>query len=350
MLNNVFRHYETSEEMQMKPLSIVIIGKDSAWSIDRLLTSIVTHIPADLINELIYVDSASTDNTVQIVKARDATILRLAPDECLCAAAGRYVGGCHATGEYIFFLDSDMELFGGWVEKALRTLDANSTIGVITGDITDVDRALTPSELPPADCSKSGSECLTNVEFGGSAAIFRRSVLDSVGSWNPGLISDEEPELCSRIRAAGYRILRIGCPITRHYTVARGSIRWLTRRRRARLFLGYGQRLRICGSPALLWRYLRERGYFLVGAITAIVGLVTLLFACFLRRWEALAGLTVLLLLVLIGDAIRVRSFYRAVYHFIHRAFILEGTVRGLFIRPRCPEDYSFEVIVESSI
>ncbi len=44
----------------------------------------------------------------------------------------------------------------------------------------------------------------------------RRSVLVEVEGYDPGLSAGEEPELCRRLRARGYRIVHIDAPMTRH--------------------------------------------------------------------------------------------------------------------------------------
>ncbi len=44
----------------------------------------------------------------------------------------------------------------------------------------------------------------------------RRSALVQLEGYDPGLIAGEEPELCRRLRARGYRIVHIDAPMTRH--------------------------------------------------------------------------------------------------------------------------------------
>lgn len=44
----------------------------------------------------------------------------------------------------------------------------------------------------------------------------RRSILACTGGYDDGLIAGEEPELCRRIRALGFKILHIDCPMTGH--------------------------------------------------------------------------------------------------------------------------------------
>jgi hypothetical protein len=44
----------------------------------------------------------------------------------------------------------------------------------------------------------------------------RRSALAEVGGYDSELMAGEEPELCRRLRAAGYRVLHIDVPMTGH--------------------------------------------------------------------------------------------------------------------------------------
>ena len=121
----------------MKDLSFVIIGKNAQETIARLLNSVCANLLPYLVSEIIYVDSASTDRTIAIVSQYPVTIVQLSADESLCASAGRYIGSTYATAEYILFLDSDMELLDGWLQRALREMHKDPSIAVITGVVVD---------------------------------------------------------------------------------------------------------------------------------------------------------------------------------------------------------------------
>jgi GT2 family glycosyltransferase len=54
------------------------------------------------------------------------------------------------------------------------------------------------------------------VPFCGGDALMRRAVLAGCGGFDEGLIAGEEPELCQRIRAAGFTILHLDVPMTLH--------------------------------------------------------------------------------------------------------------------------------------
>ena len=105
----------------MIELSVVLISKNQAWNIDRLVTSVLKeteHFPG---REIVLVDSASSDQTTEIAARYPISVLKLHPEQRLTAAAGRYVGYHHTTGDLVLFLDGDMELCSGWLEQALRS-------------------------------------------------------------------------------------------------------------------------------------------------------------------------------------------------------------------------------------
>ncbi len=329
-----------------RDLSFVIIGRNAEGSIARLIESVMTHVPPHLSAELIYVDSASTDCTIEIVSQYPVTIIQLSADHPLCASAGRFIGSRYAAGKYIFFLDSDMEVVDGWLHRALKALDENPQIGVITGIVVDTDPALKVDEIPAIDYRSYRDAGLTDIEYAGGAAIFRRSILDQVGTWNPYIISDEETELCLRIRQASYRVVRLEYPVTRHHSPSYFKISTLLGRRKRRLYLGFGQTIRCFLNDRLLFPYLVERGYALLGFAAAILAIGSIGLSVALKSAVWCLGFLGLLALVILLDTIRTRSLYRPFFHLLHRALILEGTIKGFFMRPHHRDEYHGKVTI----
>lgn len=333
-----------NDECYKYDLSIVIIGKNADWSIGRLLNSIMLNTPAQATSEIIYVDSASTDRTLEIVRGYPVKIVKLSSSYPLCASAGRFIGSQYATGKYIAFFDSDMELAGGWLQLAMRTMDEQEKIGVVSGIILDAERTA-ESGLPKEAPSYLGN-CLTDIRYAGNAAMFRHEVLIAAGNWNPYLISDEEPELCLRIRHMGFRVVQLSLPVSCHYTYPFSEISTLLSRRKRRLFLGYGQVLRYHLRTGLLLTYFLERGWAILPAVACVaaIGVAIAFIATHNPLW--LVGYGGVMLLVLAADAVRSRSLYKVVFHVLHRALILEGTIRGFAMTPQRSDDYPRDVQV----
>jgi glycosyltransferase involved in cell wall biosynthesis len=330
----------------MKDLSIVIIGKNAERTIGRLIESVIARVPSRLSSEIIYVDSASTDDTIETVSGYPVTILQLSADHPLCASAGRFIGSRFASGKYIFFLDSDMEVMDGWLDRALMLLEEQPQIGVITGIVVDTDPAVRVDEIPSIDYSYYSDVGLTEIEYAGGAAVFRQSVLNQVGTWNPHIISDEETELCLRIRQVGYRVVRLEYPVTRHYSPPYFKFSTLLGRRKRRLFLGFGQTIRCFLKDRLLLRYLVERGYALLGLAAVFLAIGSIVLSLALKSAVWCFGFLGLLAIVILVDSIRTRSLSRPFFHLFHRALILEGTIKGFLMRPYRRDEYHGKVTI----
>lgn len=324
----------------MVRLAAVLISKDQAWNVGRLIESVqaaTSTLPEVGGTRIVLVDSASTDGTIDVACRYPVRVVRLRPDQPLSPAAGRWVGSRHTDGELVLFLDGDMELCGGWLEHALDLLRSRPDAAGVTGRIVDVPK---DGHAPPLAATDSRPVRAEPVTFAGGAALYRRRVLDEAGTFNPYLKSDEEPELCLRIRRAGYSIFRLDCPMVVHYSDDERSIVTLFRRWRRNLYLGAGQCIRYHVGDDLLWHYVKERGFGLAPALALLTGPLgaAALPATQRGRWWRVCA--VLAMVVLAGDAYRKRSLYRTVHSLVLRALILDGTVRGFFAAPHDPATY----------
>lgn len=333
------------ERHNVMNLDVVIITKNQGWNVRRLVESVLQQTGMRPGADVILVDSASTDETVDIACQYPIRVIRLSKRQRLTAAAGRQAGFTQTSGDIVLFLDGDMELRRGWIAAALSLFEREPGIAVITGEVIDQPRhaieshgACTPSPLNVADC--------VEVSHGGGAAAYRRSVLEEVGSFNPFLFSDEEPELCLRIREAGHRIVKLRLPIADHYSDPSDAISTLFGRRKRHLYLGPGQALRLHLRSPLLQPYARERGFGLVpgAGLTAGVACASISLVERDSRW-VLAWASIVTAIIGI-DSLRKRSLRRAVFGLVQRLLFAEGTVRGFMMRPSDPSKFPYMIEV----
>jgi glycosyltransferase involved in cell wall biosynthesis len=312
-------------------LSVVLITKNQALTVGRLIESVLAETTKLGGAEIVLVDSASEDATLDIAKRFPIRILRLRSDQRLTAAAGRYVGFHTTAGRLVLFLDGDMELGVGWLTRAVEAIEADETIGGVTGMLVYVD--LVGASPQPATNPDSLGAAISDLPWiAGGVALYRREAMDRSGTFNPALYSDEEPELGLRLRRAGYRSVRVETVAAYHYGDARRTLSSLLARRRRHLFLGYGQIFRLLLGTRLLWPYLRWRGYGLLPILFLSVGLALLILLIVAHMWVGFAGWAVLLGLIVVADAVRKRSLYRACYSLLNRLFIVEGMLRGFWL------------------
>lgn len=219
-------------------ISVVVIGRNEGSRIDSCMLSIKEALSL-LKHEIIYVDSRSSDDSLSRAKAHGARCFLLS-DENTTAGLGRYIGAKEAQGEYLLFLDGDMELKRGFCEEAMMTLSARDAQG-ICGVREDV--YLKNGEVAARNENYFGcTEERICPEFGG-AVFLKADALEKAGSWSPDTIACEEAELHARLRAANCQVIEIPAPMIRHTDAVRddrGLLGAVFSRRR----LGEGQALR----------------------------------------------------------------------------------------------------------
>ncbi len=213
---------EDQVETVLPSLSIVVIGRNEGQRLAACLES-VRQAQGVVIDELIYVDSASSDGSPEVAAQYDATVIVVRPEQPT-AAIGRNAGWRHAASDLILFLDGDTVLDPGFPLKACQALQRESSVAAVWGHRREIhpeasifNRVLDLDWIYPPGPST----------FCGGDVLMRRKVLVETGGFDEKLIAGEEPELCRRIRARGYSILHIDCPMTGHdLQITRWSQYW----------------------------------------------------------------------------------------------------------------------------
>ena len=332
----------------MTELSIILISKNQAWNISRLIESVLNETIYIRSKEIVLVDSASTDGTTQLACRYPIGVLRLKAGGHLTPSAGRYIGYKHTSGEVVLFLDGDMELCQRWLEKAMQIFKDKSDVAMITGQVIDLPKSAKSEDISLVP--EIGQDEFTEISYAGGASMYRRSALEETGTFNPFLYSDEEPDVCIRLRHAGYRALRLNCPVVLHYTDPPGGLATLVGRWRRNLYLGAGQNLRYNLGTDVFWPYYKERAYGIVPGLGLLAGLLSFFWSMSTGQkiWFRLWLLAFFALII--GDTIRKRSLYKTIASLLERMFILDGAIRGFLFKPMKPETYHIEVEVVKSL
>lgn len=192
-------------------LSVVIIGRNEGCRLARCLDSVRGMSWNSGEMEMIYVDSASTDDSVKTALERGARVIELRTDKPT-AAMGRNAGWRAARGEFVLFLDGDTILAPYFVANSLPAM-SDPRVAIVWGHRREIDpggsifnRVLDLDWVfPPGES-----------EYCGGDALVRRSALIEIDGFDETLIAGEEPEMCRRLRERGFKILHIDEPMTGH--------------------------------------------------------------------------------------------------------------------------------------
>ncbi len=235
----------------MNPLpgvSIVVIGRNEGDRLTRCLAS-VQAASRQLGNvELIYVDSGSTDDSLRVARAHGALTLMLR-DGQPSAAAARNLGWQAASWPFVMFLDGDTILDPGFLPAALAEM-RQEDVAVVWGHR----RELQPMQsVYVRVLDLDWIYAAGDTAFCGGDALMRLDVLAAVGGFDATLIAGEEPELCSRIRAAGGLIRHVDLAMTLHDLAITTAKAWWQRAFRAG-FAYAAVAARLAGRGDQLWQ------------------------------------------------------------------------------------------------
>lgn len=211
-------------------IGIVAIGRNEGERLKRCIRSLPRGLAA-----VVYVDSGSTDGSVEFARGAGAEVVSLDMSIPFSAARARNAGWqrlieLQPTLAYVQFIDGDCELVDGWLHPALDVLERDAKVTVVCGRR----RELSPDgSVFNRLCDMEWDTPVGEAEACGGDALFRMSALRAAGGYNPTVIAGEEPELCLRLRRAGHRILRIDQEMTRHDAAMSRLSQWWLRNVRA---------------------------------------------------------------------------------------------------------------------
>lgn len=190
-------------------LDLVVIGRNEETNIERLATSIKKI--EKLFYNKIFVDSASTDDSVKMARKYFEQVIELDKEEDLSAALGRSIGANFTESEWILFLDADMEITDQFCEWLLKFKNETSYFGFV-GKYKDIDVGKNKIKYRVFK-NKNGI-----AEYFGGAVILKRNALFKVGNWSANIYANEEIELYCRMKREGFRVQIIEEIMVNHYT------------------------------------------------------------------------------------------------------------------------------------
>jgi glycosyltransferase involved in cell wall biosynthesis len=186
-------------------LSIIIPTLNESKNIARLIDSIKNSVTYSNSNiEVIVVDSPrTTDNTLAIAKANGAITAVIGPER----SSQRNKGASLAKGQYLYFVDADMEFSGNLLKNILDNLDYNSIFVIperVPGNSIYCKAINLEKQIYDNNDKISASRIMTKYSF------------DSVGGYDTSMISGEDWDLNRRLLENGKTIVFLDEPIMHH--------------------------------------------------------------------------------------------------------------------------------------
>ncbi|MEM7065371.1 MAG: glycosyltransferase [Cyanobacteria bacterium P01_B01_bin.77] len=217
----------------MNQLGFVVIGRNEGDRLVRCLKSLRTQCPETA--PIVYVDSGSTDGSVEFAKSVGADVVSLDLSKPFTMARGRntgwkYLQQTYSEIKYIQFLDGDCELIPGWLDHAFQSIESDESCAIVCGRRRE--------RFPEGSVYNLLAEMEWNTPIGeanacGGDALIRMAAISEVDGYNPSMICGEEPEMCIRLRHRGWKIQRIAADMTKHDLSMHHFGQWWKRTTRA---------------------------------------------------------------------------------------------------------------------
>jgi len=211
-------------------IGVVAIGRNEGERLQRCLAAL-----GPQVGTVVYVDSGSTDGSVDHSRSRGVEVVALDLSIPFTAARARNEGFARLlekapATDYVQFVDGDCEIAPGWLDQAQTALDQRPEVAVVCGRRRE--------RFPEASvynrlCDLEWNTPIGEAEACGGDALMRTAALRQVGGYRPTLIAGEEPELCIRLRAAGWKIARLDAEMTLHDAAMTRFGQWWKRNVRA---------------------------------------------------------------------------------------------------------------------
>lgn len=220
--------------------------------------------------EVIVVDDGSTDGSIDIASRFPCTVVRSRLNRG--SGAARNVGAARASGDVLFFLDSDVVLQPDAIAQAMRLLRADPTLGSVCGIYAKEplirDSLVEEYRSLQAHYWRRSSVGLVSVGFFSLGAV-RRDVFEELGPFNERLLQTEDAEYGCRL-SERYGLLLTDKVVGSHDDddALWPMMRKLARRTRDRVPLYLRRRRFMTGFET------RERAFGVLAAALSAAGLV----------------------------------------------------------------------------
>jgi GT2 family glycosyltransferase len=241
----------------------------------------------------VYVDSGSTDGSVEFARSVGVEVVELDTSVPFTAARARNRGferliEIRPTCRYVQFVDGDCQVDPDWLSVARAELDQRPGVVVVCGRRRE--------RYPGASvynklCDLEWDTPVGEAAACGGDAMMRVESLRAVGGFNPALIAGEEPELCVRLRLAGGKIVRLDAEMTLHDAAMTRLGQWW--KRAVRAGHAYAQGAALHGSGPTRHGAKQVRGILFWGAVVpAAIGVgAVLAVTAHGWAWWCVAGL-----------------------------------------------------------
>ncbi len=262
-------------------IGIVAIGRNEGERLRTCLTAATLRKDA----AVVYVDSGSTDGSRELARSLGADVVELDLSTPFTAARARNEGFQRLIAknpdlEFVQFMDGDCELNPQWIDKALAEMSKHPKAAIVCGRRRERFPERSKYNLL---CDLEWNTPIGQTKYCGGDTLMRVKPFLDVDGYNPSVIAGEEPEMCVRVRHAGWEIYRIDAEMTLHDAAMSRFGQWWKRNLRAGH--AYAEGAHMHGKPPEMHWVKEVRSNWVWGLLIPLLAIIP---AYFTQGWSLL--------------------------------------------------------------
>jgi GT2 family glycosyltransferase len=260
-----------------REIGVVVIGRNEGERLECCLASLVGS--AD---KIVYVDSGSADGSVTMARRLGVEVVALDMTQPFTAARARNAGfhrlqQLQPNVRYVQFVDGDCEVVAGWLGSARAFLDEHTEFAVVSGRCRE---RFPERSVYNLLCDLEWDTPIGEAKACGGNALMRAEIFAAMEGFRSNMIAGEEPELCVRLRTAGWRVWRLDSEMALHDAAMTHFRQWWQRSLRAGHAFAEGAFLH-GASPQQHWLRESRRAWLWGLGIPVVIAVASLLLGWF---------------------------------------------------------------------
>ncbi len=218
--------------MTLPKVSVITVTYNSEKAIGNLVSSLSKSLPSG--SEIIIVDNASTDRTIQIAE-KQTGVKVIQSEKNLGFSAGCNLGAKQSRNDYLLFLNPDTQVNKNSVEELINYLASHSEVGIVAPKLIEDNGRNQPSarNFPTFwkafqeyylgkksiydGFSPKGLDPVTIESVVGAAMLIPKHVFQKVGGFSEKyFMYYEDIDLCLKVNKLGLKVVYLPTATFKH--------------------------------------------------------------------------------------------------------------------------------------
>lgn len=163
--------------------------------------------------EIVLIDNGSDDHSVKSIKQTFPDLTYVELDRNYGCPGGRNRGIERCAGEFIFFCDNDGVLHKSAISNAMKIMQGDEKIGIVTGRVVD----FSSEEEIDLEFQISEIEQIDHYTFQGGIALLKKEIFLRISKYpDDYMYGSEEFYLGLKVMDNGFRIVKTGSVVLWH--------------------------------------------------------------------------------------------------------------------------------------